>query len=487
MNISRRLRIGVAASVAVVSAGCVHPPSVSGVSGTSPAPNAAWTPPERPVAATSAAGAVPQIPADIESRLKQLTLTDIVDLALRNNPATRISWANARAAAAVYGSSKGAWFPTIDADVNGSRFKTVATQGRSAVQQTTYGPSLTLSYLLLDFGGRSGNVAVAKQALLSADWTHNATIQDVVLQVESAYFNYMATKGLLEAQQSTLKDAQTNYQAAQERHRVGVATIADVLQAQTALSQAQLDAESTEGTLQTTRGALALALGLPANVPYDVEQPAHIPVATLADSVDTLIARAVSLRPDLAAAMADSASAHAHIGAVRAERLPSLLLSGNGGRTYIQNRGSGNNYTISLGLSIPLFAGFSRAYNQMQAEAQAQAAASRLDALRQQVMFQVFSSYYTLQTATRRVKTADDLLASAQLSDSVALGRYKAGVGSVLDLLAAQSALANARAQQVQSRWIWQTALAQLAHDAGVLDAHGNSNVHLAPDSTGRE
>jgi outer membrane protein TolC len=76
------------------------------------------------------------------------------------------------------------------------------------------------------------------------------------------------------------------------------------------------------------------------------------------------------------------------------------------------------------------------------------------------------------------------LLASAQQSEEVALGRYRAGVGTVLDLLSAQSALANARAQQVQARWIWQSALAQLAHDTGVLDSGGGAPFDLAPDST---
>src|SRR5204862_380480 len=77
----------------------------------------------------------------------------------------------------------------------------------------------------------------------------------------------------LAAQQTTVKEAQTNLEAAEQRHRVGLATIADVLQAKTARSQAQLALETVEGTLQTTRGALALAMGLPANVPYDVELP----------------------------------------------------------------------------------------------------------------------------------------------------------------------------------------------------------------------
>jgi outer membrane protein TolC len=83
------------------------------------------------------------------------------------------------------------------------------------------------------------------------------------------------------------------------------------------------------------------------------------------------------------------------------------------------------------------------------------------------------------------VRSADDLLNSAEQSNDAALARYKAGVGGIIDLLTAQSALAAARAQQVQARWIWQTALAQLAHDAGALDVHGESNMKLAPADSG--
>jgi outer membrane protein len=107
-----------------------------------------------------------------------------------------------------------------------------------------------------------------------------------------------------------------------------------------------------------------------------------------------------------------------------------------------------------------------------------EAATARAAVTRQQIALQVFTAYYNLQTATDRVHTAADLLASATESESVARGRYRAGVGSIVDLLIAQSALANARAQDVQLRWQWRAALAQLAHDAGVLGLHGEP---LAP------
>ncbi len=227
----------------------------------------------------------------------------MVDLGLRNNPQTRVTWANARAAAAAYGSERGAYFPTIDGDVTGTRLKTVASQGRSAVTQSVLSPSLSLTYLLFDFGGRSGKVGAARNSLVAANFTHNATLQNVVLQIQTAYFQYVANRALLDAQRTTLREAEANLAAANERHRVGVATIADVLQARTAASQAELAAQTTEGNLQTSRGALALSLGLPANIPYDIDSTAaQAPPAVLADSVDTLIARAVKARPDLAAA-----------------------------------------------------------------------------------------------------------------------------------------------------------------------------------------
>jgi outer membrane protein len=170
---------------------------------------------------------------------------------------------------------------------------------------------------------------------------------------------------------------------------------------------------------------------------------------------------------------------------VRSALLPSLGLSANAARTYATTIPDGaNSYSFSLGLSIPIFSGFSRRYDLRAAQYAAEAAGARAESLRQQVIFQVFSAYHSLQTATRRVRTTQDLLASATQSNEVALGRYKAGVGSVLDLLAAQTALADARAQRVDARLAWSVSLAQLAHDAGILDPTGESSLRLTPDTT---
>jgi outer membrane protein TolC len=161
-----------------------------------------------------------------------------------------------------------------------------------------------------------------------------------------------------------------------------------------------------------------------------------------------------------------------------------LTLGSNAARTFSNPQSfAGPSYSVSLGLAIPIFNGFSHQYDVAAARALADAANALADQTRQQVITQVFVSYYALQTAEARVATADDLLASAQQSVQVAAGRYREGVGSIIDLLTAQTALANARAQQVQSRWQWYTSLAQLARDAGVLGVHGDMPFSISPDS----
>src|SRR5438445_555366 len=294
----RMFRLGtLAAGIVALLVGC-GTPGVRGVAGTAPAPNVAWTPPRRP-AAPPQPTPPPELPADLASRIAQLTLTDVIDIALRNNTATSAAWADARSAAASYGAAKGQYYPTVTGDGTATAIKRIASGGLLAAKQQSFGPTLNVSWLLLDFGGRSGSIGEAREALLAADWTHNATLQTVVLGVQQAYFLYMGTKALLDAQQTTLTEARTNLEAAEQRHQVGLATIADVLQAKTALSQAQLALESTQGDLQTTRGALALSMGLPANVPYDIAvSPDTTAPLGIVESVDTLIARATRERPE---------------------------------------------------------------------------------------------------------------------------------------------------------------------------------------------
>lgn len=459
-------------AVALLLSGCANSLSEMRTGpGTSPSPGEMWKPPPGtrmppPVAAPPAA-----IPPDIVKAAEGFTLSQLIDLALRNSPITRGAWAAARSAAAAHGSDRGAYYPTVELDASAVRARGSAAGGTNTFQQTRYGPSLLLDYLLFDVGGRSATVEESRQALIAADWSHNAAIQDVVLAVQQTYFLYVQSKALLEARRADLEEARTNLDAAEQRHAAGVATIADVLQARTARSQAELALETVEGAIQTVRGALATAVGVPANTAIDVPPPPDdLPVVQVSKDVDAIILKAEEQRPDLAAARSLVAEAESHVKTVRSDGMPSLGLSAQAGRVWYDSGESyQDTYSAGLFLRVPLFTGFSQHYNELQAEADAERSRASLETLRQQAVYQVWSSYYALRTAEQKQKTVADLLASATQSNEVALGRYKAGVGSIIDLLVAQAGLSSARAQQVGARVEWLLALARLAHDTGTL------------------
>jgi len=458
---------------------CVHsPPSIDGAAPVPASPSSLWTPP----ASVSRAAARDTTKLVLSTAtVRMLTLPEVVDLALRNSPATRLSWAQARAAADAFGSSEGRRYPTLSAGVTANHTLSLPTPGRPPIERTQYGPSLTLAYTVLDFGGRSGSIDVTRQTAIAFDLSHNATVENTILQVEAAAFGYLSTRAQRDAQKSAMDLATAALDAANERHRVGLATIADVLQAQTARSQAELELETLEGALQVARGSLAVAMGVPANSPYDIpEVPAADSVHFVAESVDSLIEMAVRNRPELAASRAQAAAASSQIRVARSGYLPALALGATGANNGSNNSGfAGRTYSVNLGVQMPVFTGFSNQYDVASAAEQYQAALARAETTKQQIIQQVFTAYYTLKTSTNRVRTAADLLASAIQSESVARGRYREGVGSIVDLLVAQNALANARAQSVDARWQWRTALAQLAHDVGVLNVRGDTSFEL--------
>lgn len=477
------------ASLVFAGASCTHAPlpRIAGAPAAPPSASEPWRVPRGAVPAEPPRSVITTLPSDIAPRGDSLTLGEVVDVALRNNPQTRLSWAQARAGAAAYGAATAQRFPAVDASANALYSQTTIGQTLGGIgTRRVITPAATLSYLLFDFGARSGTITAARASAMALDLTHNATLQGVALQTEAAYFNYHAFRDLAAAARLTVAEADTNVASAQQRNRAGVATIADVLQAQTLRAQAQLDLETAEGNFQIARGTLATAMGLPASTRYALA-PVNdsIPVALAAADVDTLINRALANRPDLAAARVEILQAQAGLRVARSAELPSLTLGSTFTHPYSsQRRATGYNFSVNLGVAIPLF-NLARPYNVMAAQAQVDVSAARADVLRTTVAQQVYTAYYTLQTATQRVRASDVLLASATRSEQAARERYRAGVGTILDLVTAQSALASARAQQAQSRWLWSTALAQLAHDVGVLGPRGEPSIPLSTDPTG--
>jgi len=487
--------------VALSSTVCAHRGFAASASpGTPPSASQPWTPPQPLPAAVvapapmsadeaaiagaaraAAASGAPAGPITIgghELPNGKLDLPLAIELALANSPRTQSTWMAARAAAAEVGSKRSEWYPDVALEADLVRQHTTANTagGLVTLQQTTINPVLNLSYLLLDFGGRAADVAEARDLLLAANLTHNQAVQDVVLDVSQAFYRYVSARALRDAAKADVDTAQTNLEAANRRHDAGLATVADVLQAKTALAQAQLTLQQDEGQMEVIRGTLATAMGLPADLPVDAAPlDENVPVESAAETIERELARALSERPELLAARARAIAAEQRIRQERSAGLPSLGFAASGGRLDFQapSAGSSDTYTASLLLHVPLFSGFEHHYNVEKARAEAAEAHADADTLENQVRLQVFTSYYDLQTAALRFHTAGELLGAAEENERVASGRYHEGVGSILDLLQAQSALANARAQRILARADWLLSLSQLAHDTGALRQAG--------------
>ena len=397
-----------------------------------------------------------------------LTIADAVDLALCRNPLTRQSWARAKVQAAEVGIARSDFYPQVDALVGLQRSEVRNVPGDGG--RTDLDASIGFDYLLFDFGGRAANVERARQALLAANWTHNSTLQSVLFDAVQAYYQLYATQEAVVSTQAAEKASLTSLEAARARLKAGNATRADVLQAQTAHSENQLTRTRAQGEAAVALGALASALGLPAQYPVRIAPPPDLAVQREGEqAVEELIAAARAQRPDLAAADAQVRAARSAIDVARAAARPSLSAFGSVGATQSTPGGDPRSGAIGLQLRIPIFTGYRNTYRIQQARDQLELEQATRDQVENDVALEVWTAWQDLRTERAALDTAGDLVASAQENYSVALGRYRAGVGTVTDLLNAQSALASAELRRIEARYRWNVSRAALARAIGVM------------------
>jgi outer membrane protein TolC len=465
------MRLGAVAAGIAALAGCALAPSRRVERQVAPPAEVA-----REVARAPALAPAPPVapPAAAPAPPAPRSLADLVDLALSRDPATRAAWHDARAAAAQAGGLRSLYLPTLDASASLVRQRTLAAPGRPSVDQGTYGVGAEVTWLLLDVGVRGALVDEADRLLAAARLGEHAAVADLVLRVQQTYFELLAARALVEAEAAAVKQAEASLAAAEGRQRAGLATVADVLQARTALSQVRLVAQQAEGQALVTRGALATLAGLSPAAELEVGALPETVDATRAEpAVDALLAAAAARNPDLAQARATADAAGARSRAAARALWPTLSFQGSATRTWYfepSDQDASQAWTAGLVLRLPPISGARAAYDALAARAAADAARERADATAQRVALDVWTSWQALRTAGRRVTTARDLVDSARASAEVAGGRYREGVGSIVDLLNAQAALELARAEDVRARTDFLVGLAQLARATGRLD-----------------
>ncbi|MEQ5844262.1 TolC family protein (plasmid) [Paraburkholderia acidicola] len=419
---------------------------------------------------------------------RPLELDEVILQAICANPVARRAWADARAQAAALGVADAAYLPTLNATVGVERNTNSTTYDGSALGESSTRESqksrgrsamLEASWVLFDFGRRSAIRQQALALLAAANASHDEALQTAFFTAAQAFYALREAQASLDAAQRTEVIAHTSLAEAEAKHDAGAGTLADELQARTSYRRAVLDRVGADGDMQAATGALAVAIGLDANAPvriafadsgtdspYDVEA-----------GIDQLIDEARRRHPKLAAARAQLDAARANVEAVRGLGYPTVSLVGSlwqnnpkyqqpDPASITRSRGS----TIGLQVTIPLFEGFASGYRVRQAEAQVDAQGAVLRDIELQLSLDVWKGYQGVQTCTANLANSRALLDDGQRALDVARARYKQGVGTLADLLAAQAALADAQKQRVLAVSKWQTARLKLATSLGKLN-----------------
>jgi outer membrane protein len=420
-----------------------------------------------------------QAPCQPISLSAPLELATVAELALCNHPQTRQAWANVKAQAAQVGIAKSAYLPAATltgVKTTGSYDSTVTNypQLDYQIHSASHDVAINLSWTLFDFGARQASLESANQLLMAANATQDATLQTVFANATQAYYDAQSANGALHASLDAEQTAKESFEAAEAKYKAGVGALADKLQAQTNYVQARLNRVKAEGDVKNAQGTLANAMGLPANTEFTLAPISTVlPGTEFIESIDKLIELAKHQHPSLLSAQAQVNAATADVAAAKADGLPVLSLVGNVDRNkqpgqYSIDTTTGTN-TIGVQLKIPLFDGVAHSYRVQAAKAKLESKLADLANTEQQIALDVWKNYQTLATETDNLTNSKELVDSATQSFNVARGRYKSGVGNIIELLNAETALANAQQQNSLFLSNWCTARIKLAASLGQL------------------
>jgi outer membrane protein TolC len=437
---------------------------------TSPGPTVAWTPPTEIVERKQPKRDV-EVPPPNDDSLNKLDLALAVEIASQNNPDTRASWYAAAAAAGAKGAAYSSYYPEISVSAALTNERSDFAGNPVVIKRTTNQPAFELNYTLLDFGSRAASARSAGETLNSANFQFNRRLQELTFLVEDRYFRLYAAEASVDAGEENLKDAKQSLDAARKNYEVGLKPKQDLLQAEANFRKAEFDLETAKATVEDARGSLARVLGVQVSSNLEIDPPDFSRWRDYqGDSVTTRIEEALKTRPDLLAAQANARGRAADIEVVWGEALPKLVARADGRINDVHGqREDEENYNLELAIETPLFSGFRQYYLAQQARAETQKALEAARATEVGIAAEVWKSFYGLQAAERKLRSAEALVSASLESYRAVQKGYDNGANSLLDLVAAQRELANARNTLVGSKAELAISLAELAFTTGRL------------------
>lgn len=426
----------------------------------------------------AAAAARPAAAQQDTTITRPLSLGDAARLAARQSASAEAARYQADQAAARVTQTRSALLPNLSADAveQGTTINT-ATFGFSFPGLDPggqiIGPVKTLdlrgrlSQTLLDLGA-VGRVRSARSAANASEADAANVAEQAAALAADAYLRVQRADAQLTARLADSVLADSLLQIARDQLRAGVGVALDVTRAEAQLAQIRAQLIAARNERDRTRLDLLRSLGRPLDAPVQ-----------LADSLDELavtdtipdeaaaIEMAMRRRPDLRAADAQLQAAQQALGAIRAERLPSLAVFGNDGILGANGGNMLNTYTWGIQLSLPLFDGMRREGRVQEQEARAREIDVRRRDLRQEAGIEVRGAILDLSSSRQQVGAARERLRLAQQELVQARDRFRAGVSGNADVITASLNLNSSRNLLIDALTAYQSARVELARAEG--------------------
>ena len=394
------------------------------------------------------------------------TLEECIEIALRQQPTLRAAAATVAAGRERVWQAAAAYLPQVSASYLASRRHASSSSliGSGGLEKKAktfpfYSTGATLSQVLFDFG-QNLELIHAAQASAEALAADADTLHDtVVFNVQQAYFALLAAYRLRDVAEETVAQNEKHLDLAQGRHDVGLAPRFDVTNAQVQLATAELNRVTARNNVSLGRETLRNALGLLGPLDFDIVDSLEQPRSEVSDA--EALGLAYANRPELKSLAALERADIERIKAIEKDYLPKLTLNSNvtwsGSRYPLQE-------TWNFGglVNLSIFNGGLTTAQVGEAKANLDNLRATEDATRQNVTLEVRQALLNLRQAAESIVVADKGLQQARENLTLAEGRYKTGVGNIIELTDAQVSLATAEASRVQALVGYRTALATL-------------------------
>ena len=372
-------------------------------------------------------------------------LSALEELVNIDNQNLAVAAAQLQQARAAVDAARASYFPTIAIGLGVSRARQPAVFGG----RTTNTFSLPIDAAWeIDLWGRIRRTVESQQAAAQAS---AADLESARLSAQATLAQSYLTLRVLDAQRHLLDETVRAYQKSldltRNRYASGVASNADVVQAESQLKTSQAQAIDVGVQRAQLEHAIAALTGQPASVFALPAAPLATPPPQIPVGVPSEV---LERRPDIASAERRVAAANAQIGVADAAFYPTLTLSASGGfdSSKISNWLSWPSRLWSIGPAISQVVfdgGLRRAQkNQTLAAYDADVASYRQTVL---TAFQeVEDNLAALRILEEEARVQEAAVVAAQQSVALTTNQYKAGTVSYLEVVVTQAvALANER------------------------------------------